>query len=161
MPTTFRKKSRTMHANRTRGYGVRGHRKKGMKGGTGLTTGKFKHHWTKHLQMKALGFPGPDGDKWRIGKTGFIRPQKIRRIYEVRPINLKVVDLQIDSWVEAGKAEKAGKLYKVDLKALNFNKLLGKGEITKQIEITVKKASGGAIEKVKAAKGKVILTEEA
>jgi len=149
-----------MHANRTRGYGTRGHRKKGMKGGTGLTTGKFKYHWSKHLQMKALGFPGPDGDKWRIGKTGFTRPQNLRRIYAVRPINLKDVDQQIDSWVESGKAEKAGKLYKVDLKSLNFNKLLGKGAITKQIEITVKKASGLAIKKVKAAKGKVVLTKE-
>ena len=150
-----------MHANRTRGFGVRGHRKKGMKGGTGLTTGKFKHHWTKHLQMKALGFPGPDGDKWRIGRKGFKRPQNIRRIYAVRPINLKDVEFNLDKWVAAEQVTKKGDTYIVDLGALKLNKLIGLCHITKKMEISVAKASKGAAEKLKAAKGKLILTEDA
>ena len=96
MPTTHKKKSRKMQANRTRGYGTIGaHRAKGVKGGTGLTTGKFKHKWTYYLKMRAEGFPGPDGDKWRIGKKGFKRPQKMLRIYAVNSINIKEVELNL------------------------------------------------------------------
>lgn len=159
MPITHRKKSRKMHANRTRGYGTIGaHRAKGVKGGTGLTTGKFKHKWTYYLKMRAEGFPGPDGDKWRIGKKGFIRPQQIRRINAVNPINIKELELNLDNWVEEGKVKKTGEKFIVDLKSLKYNKLLGKGKVTKKMEITVEKATKRAIEKLKAAKVKISLT---
>ena len=162
MPTTHRKKSRRMHANRTRGYGTIGaHRAKGVKGGTGLTTGKFKHKWSYYMMMKAKGFPGPDGDKWRIGSKGFIRPQNIRRIYEVRPINIKDVEINLDTWVAAEKAEKKGETYIVDLGAMRFNKLIGKGTVTKKMEITVAKASKGAVSKMTEAKCKLTLTAKA
>ena len=159
MPITHRKKSRKMQANRTRGYGTIGaHRAKGVKGGTGLTTGKFKHKWTYYLKMRAEGFPGPDGDKWRIGYTGFKRPQKMLRIYAVNAINIKDVELNLDKWLEDGKVEKKGTTYIVDLKSLNYNKLLGSGNVTKPMEITVEKASKKAIEKLKVAKVKLTLT---
>lgn len=159
MPITHRKKSRKMHANRTRGYGTIGaHRAKGVKGGTGLTTGKFKHKWTYYLKMRAEGFPGPDGDKWRIGSKGFKRPQKMLRIYAVNAINIKDVELNLDEWLEAGKIEKTGTKYIIDLNSLNYNKLLGSGKVTKPMEITVKKASKKAVEKLKAAKVKLTLT---
>ncbi len=158
MPITHRKKSRRMHGNRTRGYGTIGaHRAKGVKGGTGLTTGKFKHKWTYYLKMRAEGFPGPDGDKWRIGFTGFKRPQKMLRIYAVHAINIKDVELNLDQWLEDGKVEKKGTTYIVDLKSLHYNKLLGTGSVTKPMEITVEKASKKAIEKLKAAKVKLTL----
>jgi large subunit ribosomal protein L15 len=158
MPITHRKKSRRMHANRTRGYGTIGaHRAKGVKGGTGLTTGKFKHKWTYYLKMRAEGFPGPDGDKWRIGFTGFKRPQKMLRIYAVNAINIKDVELNLDKWLEDGKVEKKGTTYIVDLKSLHYNKLIGTGNVTKPMEITVEKASKKAIEKLKAAKVKLTL----
>ena len=159
MPITHRKKSRKMMANRTRGYGTIGaHRAKGVKGGTGLTTGKFKHKWTYYLKMRAEGFPGPDGDKWRIGKKGFQRPQKMRRIYAVNAINIKDVELNLAEWLEAGKVEKKGTKFIIDLNSLHYNKLLGTGKVTKQMEITVKKASKKAVEKLKAAKVKLTLT---
>ena len=159
MPITHRKKSRKMQANRTRGYGTIGaHRAKGVKGGTGLTTGKFKHKWTYYLKMRAEGFPGPDGDKWRIGYTGFKRPQKMLRIYAVNAINIKDVELNLDKWLEDGKVEKKGTTYIVDLKSLHYNKLLGSGNVTKPMEITVEKASKKAIEKLKVAKVKLTLT---
>ena len=151
-----------MQANRTRGYGPIGaHRAKGVKGGTGLTTGKFKHKWTYYLKMRAEGFPGPDGDKWRIGKKGFKRPQKMRRIYAVNAINIKNVELNLAEWLEAGKIEKQGTKYIIDLKTLHYNKLLGSGNVTKPMEITVEKASKKAIEKLKAAKVKLTLTAAA
>ena len=162
MPITHRKKSRKMMANRTRGYGPIGaHRAKGVKGGTGLTTGKFKHKWTYYLKMRAEGFPGPDGDKWRIGKKGFIRPQNLRRINEVHAINIKDVEINLEKWIKSGKIEKNGASYIVDLNALKYNKLIGKGKVTKTMEITVAKASAGAIEKLKKAKCKLKLTATA
>ena len=100
MTTTIRKKSRQNRGNRTQGYGTIGaHRKKGKRGGTGLTTGKFKHKWSYYTMMRAKGFPGPDGDKWRIGKTGFIRPQNIRRIQNINALNIRDVEFNIDRWV--------------------------------------------------------------
>ena len=161
MPITHRKKSRKMMANRTRGYGTIGaHRAKGVKGGTGLTTGKFKHKWTYYLKMRAEGFPGPDGDKWRIGYKGFKRPQKMLRIYAVNAINIKDIELNLDQWLEDGKVEKKGTIYIIDLKSLHYNKLLGTGKVTKAMEITVEKASKKAIEKLKAAKVKLTLTAD-
>ena len=156
-----KKKSRKRHGNRTRGYGKIGaHRAKGQRGGTGLTTGKFKHKWSYYQKMKSLGFPGPDGEKWKIGKKGFTRPPDMRRIYAVNPINLKDVDIHIEQWIESGQATKDGNTYKVDLADLEYNKLLGRGKATKKLEITVEKASASAIEKVKEADGEVILTAD-
>ena len=155
------RKSRKRHGNRTRGYGKTGaHRAKGQRGGTGLTTGKFKHKWSFYQKMKVLGFPGPDGDKWRIGKKGFIRPPDLRRIYAVNPINIKEIDICVDGWVEEGKAQKNGDKYVVNLQDLDYNKLLGRGDATKPLEITVKKASALAIKKIKAANGKVTLIKK-
>ena len=107
--------------------------------------------------MKTLGFPGPDGDKWRLGKKGFIRPPDMRRIYAVNSINIKTIDILIDKWVEEGKATKTGDTYKINLADLSYNKLLGRGDATKKLEITVEKASASAVSKIEAANGQVIL----
>ncbi|MHA1647548.1 MAG: uL15m family ribosomal protein [Promethearchaeota archaeon] len=161
MPYTHKKKSRKMHGNRTRGYGtIGGHRAKGVRGGTGLTAGKFKYKWSYYMKMKKLGFPGPDGDKWRIGHKGFIRPPEMLRIGKITPINIKDLEINLDDWVNTGKIKQEGNKYIIDLNALKFNKLLGKGKATKEMDITVRRASGRAIEKIKAAKGSITLTEE-
>ena len=76
-------------------------------------------------------------------------------------INIKDVDISIDRWVEDGHAQKDGDIYKVDLSELSYNKLLGRGLVSKKIEITVEKASQSAISKIEDADGKVILTAEA
>ncbi|TFH29476.1 MAG: hypothetical protein E4G98_03780 [Promethearchaeota archaeon] len=162
MPVKFQKKSRTQHGNRTRGYGTIGaHRKKGKRGGTGLTTGKFKHKWSFYLKMRALGFPGVDGDKWRIGKHGFKIPPQVSRLNQTHAINIKDIEEKLSQWVEAGKVEKQGDKYLVDLGALKYNKLLGKGKVTMNMEIKVERATTGAIEKMKEAKADLILTAKA
>ena len=48
-------------------------------------------------------------------------------------------------------------VYKVDLTKLGYDKLLGTGQVTKKLEITVKYASPKALEKVNAAGGKIEL----
>ena len=156
MPTVYKKRIRKYRGKRQRGYGTIGaHRAKGQKGGTGLTTGKFKHKWTYYMKQKALGFPDP---AWIIGKKGFIRPQNLRRINAVNPINIKDVEIRVDEWVTAEKVEKKGTTYIIDLKSLGFNKLLGSGKITKKMEITVAKATAKAVGKFKEAKCKLTLT---
>src|SRR6056297_58160 len=101
MTRSHRKKTRKYRGKRTFGTGKLGTRRaKGQKGGTGKTTGKTKHHWSKYLEMKKKGFPGPDGDKWRLGKHGFKRPQKVRRLNQVEAINIKDVEVNLDEWLE-------------------------------------------------------------
>ena len=82
----------------------------------------------------------------------------MRRIYAVNAINIKDVELNLAEWLEAGKVEKKGTKFIIDLNSLHYNKLLGTGKVTKQMEITVKKASKKAVEKLKAAKVKLTLT---
>jgi large subunit ribosomal protein L15 len=162
MPVKFQKKSRKQHGNRTRGYGKIGaHRAKGQTGGHGLTAGKFKYKWSYYQKMKKLGFPGPDGEKWKIGRQGMQRPPQVQRLHQTREINIKDVETQLDSWVEEGKVDKNGDKFIVDLGKLNYNKLIGKGKVTKNLEITVERASAGAIEKIKESKGTITLTSEA
>ncbi len=159
MPVTFKTKTRRYRGKRTFGYGKIGtKRAKGQKGGHGLTSGKFKHKWSYYQKMKVLGFPGPDGDKWRIGKKGFKIPQGKARLTKVNAINIKDIEMALPKWLAAEKVTMSGKTYVIDLGQMNYQKLLGKGNVTKKMEITVAKASAGAIEKLKAAKCKLSLT---
>ena len=52
---------------------------------------------------------------------------------------------------------KTGDVFKIDLKDIKYNKLLGSGKVTYKYEIVVKYASEKAIEKIEALGGKVIL----
>jgi large subunit ribosomal protein L15 len=141
---------------RTHGWGrVAGHRGSGRKGGHGKLRGAFKHHKTLYFNQKAQGFPDPDWATSR-GKDGFHRPQKIVRIENVNAINVKDLDLQLDKLVAKGVAEKKGSTYVLDLGKINVQKLLGSGNISKSVEVTVEKAVDRAVEKIESAGGKVV-----
>ncbi|MHA2391359.1 MAG: uL15m family ribosomal protein, partial [Promethearchaeota archaeon] len=58
------------------------------------------------------------------------------------------------------KASKSGNTYNINLNDINVQKVLGRGMINKSINITVKKASRKAIEKVESAGGKITLISE-
>lgn len=96
-----------------------------------------------------------------MGKKGFIRPQDLRRIYQVNTINVKDLDQKIDNLVLDKKASKSGNSYTINLNEINIQKLLGKGDIDKLINITVNKASQKAIEKIQEAGGKITLPSQA
>ena len=49
----------------------------------------------------------------------------------------------------------------IDLETVDFQKLLGKGEVTKKFDIKVDRASEKAVEKLKAAGCKLTVSEEA
>lgn len=148
-----------MRGRRTHGYGRVGqHRKTGQRAGRGKTTQWKKSKKSYYLKQKELGFPDPD---WDLGKRGFKRPQDIVRIYKINTINVKDLDKKIDSLVIEKKATKSGNKYNIDMNNLNIQKILGRGEINKTINITVNKASQKAIEKVEAAGGKITLLSQA
>ena len=152
------KKVRKMRGERTHGYGKVGqHRKSGQRAGRGKTTGWKKSKKSYYLKQKELGFPDPD---WDMGKKGFKRPQDVTRIYQVNALNVKDLDNKIDSLVLNDKASKSGTTYSINMSDINIQKILGRGEINKKINITVKKASKKAVEKVEAAGGKIEILPE-
>ncbi|MFX0022936.1 MAG: uL15m family ribosomal protein [Candidatus Hermodarchaeota archaeon] len=154
----YPKKVRKMRGRRTHGYGRVGqHRKTGQRAGKGKTTQWKKSKKSYYLKQKELGFPDPD---WDLGKKGFKRPQDITRIYQVNTINIKDLDNKIDNLVLDKKAVKSGNSYSINLNEINVQKILGRGEINKSINITVNNASKKAIEKVQAAGGKITLLSQ-
>ncbi|GAG04519.1 unnamed protein product, partial [marine sediment metagenome] len=72
----------------------------------------------------------------------------------------KDLDNKIDSLVLTNKASKSGTTYSINMSDINIQKILGRGEINKKINITVKKASKKAVEKVEAAGGKIEILPE-
>ena len=148
-----------MRGTRTQGYGRVGqHRKAGQRAGKGKTTQWKKSKKSYYLKQKELGFPDPD---WDFGKRGFKRPQDINRIYNVNALNLKDLDSKIEDLTLKNIATKSGNTYTINLKDINIQKILGRGEINKKINLTVSKASKRAIEKIELAGGKVTLLSEA
>jgi large subunit ribosomal protein L15 len=154
MPVHFRRYARKRRANRRFGHG-RGLRKSGMRGGTGIAKGKFKHMKSYFMVQKKLGFPEP---KWEMGYTGFKVPPDIKRLRTKNAINIMKLEEVIDCWVQEGKALKNGQTYVIDLSTVKIHKLLGRGKVTKKWEITVGYASAGIIEKMKEANCKLTLT---
>ncbi len=147
-----------MRGRRTHGYGKVGqHRKTGQRAGRGKTTQWKKSKKSYYLKQKELGFPDPD---WDMGKKGFKRPQDIVRIYHDNTINVKDLDHRIDNYVLNNKATKSGNTYNINMNEINIQKVLGKGDVNKVINITVNKASQKAIEKVEAAGGKITLLSQ-
>ena len=154
----YPKKIRKQRGTRTCGYGKVGqHRKAGQRAGKGKTTQWNKSMKSYYYKQKELGFPDPD---WDFGKTGFKRPQDMVRLSKVNSVNVKDLDYKIESLVEEKKATKSGNTYSINLKDINIQKILGRGEINKKINITVKKASERAIQKIEAAGGKVTVLSE-
>ncbi len=155
----FPKKVRKMRGTRTHGYGRVGqHRKAGQRAGKGKTTQWKKSKKSYYLKQKELGFPDPD---WDFGKRGFKRPQDINRIYRVNALNIKDLDSKIEDLTVKNVATKTGNTYTINLKDINIQKILGRGDINKKINLTVDKASKRAIEKIESAGGKVTLLSEA
>jgi large subunit ribosomal protein L15 len=155
----FPRKIRKKRGTRTIGYGRVGqHRKTGQRAGRGTTTQWNKSMKSYYYKQKELGFPDPN---WKLGSIGFKRPQDMTRIYNINTLNVKDLDLKIEELVQKNIATKSGNSFIINLKDINVQKVLGKGEITKKINVTVDKASKQAIEKIEAAGGKVTLAAEA
>ena len=172
-----KKKVKKFRGSRTHGKGRnRRNRGAGCRGGRG-NAGVHKHKYIKFIKLAKLGL-------YQFGKYGFTRPKVVQQEYRAesfhrktlrklkeegklddytykflysRPeINVDDLDEIIDRLVELGLATKEGDTYSIDLTALGYTKLLGRGIITKAIEVKVQSATPNAIQKVEEAGGKVI-----
>jgi len=140
MPQKLRK-IRKKRGTRTQGYGRVGqHRKSGSKGRRNV--GRHKHLWSYVITKE------PD----YFEKRGFVSPKSLGR--DVNAINVGELDEMSQKIIPKKKA--AGKTVVIDLKELGYDKLLGRGEITRPIHVKVSSCSESAAKKIDAAGGQVI-----
>ena len=139
------RKIRKMRGSRTIGGGSSKKRRgAGHRGGRGMAGG-HKHMWSWMVKYD------PD----HYGKSGFKRPQKT--VYKFNPINLEFLDEKLEELVSDGIAEKKEGKIIVDVSKLGYNKVLGKGRITKPAIIKCPKFSQSAIEKIEEAGGEAAI----
>lgn len=137
------KKSRKLRGSRYMGYGVAQHRGSGQRGGFGKA-GLHKHKWSYILKY----------DRDYFGKHGFKTPKSVKE--EDVPINLLELEALVEKMCKEGvKMEEGGKII-IDVTKFGYNKVLGKGKITKPIIVKAKKFTEKAIEKIKSAGGEII-----
>lgn len=135
------RKIRKMRGSRTIGGGCSKKRRgAGHRGGRGMAGG-HKHMWTWIVKYD------PD----HYGKYGFKRPQKT--IYKFNPINLDFLDEKLDELVSTGLAKKEKGKIVVDVTKMGYNKVLGKGRITRPVVIKSHKFSQTATRKIEEAGG--------
>ncbi|PIV68747.1 MAG: 50S ribosomal protein L15 [Euryarchaeota archaeon CG01_land_8_20_14_3_00_38_12] len=129
-------RTRKFRGSRTHGRGQKAGRGAGFMGGRG-NTGLHKHKYMSVLKY----------DPEHFGRKGFKRPQKVVKeektvnLYEIEKLDTKNID----------------NVLTLDLSALGYDKLLGVGKIKKPMKVMVHKASKNAVEKVKEAKGEIVL----
>lgn len=128
-----------------RGYNDR-NRGGGTKGGRGMSGWRKKKH--KYLEI-IKKYPEILEDK-----KGFTSPNYNK---EIRVINLGDIEEIFDKLLLEGKIKTEGDYYVLDLNELGYDKLLGRGNISRKMKIFVKNANKGAIEKVKALGGEIIV----
>ncbi|MBS3817172.1 MAG: uL15 family ribosomal protein [Candidatus Thermoplasmatota archaeon] len=141
-----KKKKKKKRGSRTHGRGRKSGRGAGERGGRGKA-GLKKHKW------KSLAKDDPD----YFGPKGFTRPQHLTQEDEV--INIYQVEESLDYLLEEGFASKEGSTYEIDLDSAGFDKLLSKGNATKEMEIKVSDSSERAKEKIEEAGGELIPDE--
>jgi len=132
------RKIRKMRGSKTCGYGSKKkHRGKGSKGGKGYA-GSHKHKWTYIVKYE------PD----HFGKHGFVPPRK----KQIKTINVG----ELENVLKRLNLESN----EIDLSELGYEKLLGKGKVTKPFIIKVKEFSERAKNKIESAGGMIIRINE-
>jgi large subunit ribosomal protein L15 len=130
------RKVRRLRGSRTHGWGqVAQHRRTGAKGGSGMA-GLHKHKWSYTVKY----FPDHFGsNKWH-------------------PPNQMITDRWINLY-QLSNLNHGGQL--IDLVALGYDKLLGQGMVHEALKVKARRASGSAIEQIKAAGGSIEVLEVA
>ncbi len=148
MKTKKRTKSSRAHGRKmgSHGWGARKkHKKTGHRGGKGMSgSGKRADH-KKTLVTKLYG--GNYFGKQGITSKGTKRDTRKR-------INLRDIELNLNSYMKKGFAKKTGDSFEVNL---GKYKILGKGNIKTKFILKASEASKSALEKVKKAGGEIIL----
>ena len=126
----------------THGRGKKAGRGAGLKGGRGRA-GANKHRF---LMLQILGGKHEHMQARRWGRTGFKYRSRDTNVSDKAEV-VNVGDLALRF---PGKTE-------LDLGAEGYGKLLGSGEIKHKVTIKVDQASPGAVKKVQAAGGSVVI----
>ncbi|MEK6822708.1 MAG: uL15m family ribosomal protein [Nanoarchaeota archaeon] len=129
--------------SRRHGYG-RAHRGSGNKGGYGNASGG------KKSDTKKRSFPAG-----YFGKEGFISHQKV--VHTI--LNCRDLDSRIEHWTVQKLAKKEGDTYHIDLGTLGYDKLVGSGQITHKIKVTVAFAAKSVADKLKNAGGELVVQQ--
>lgn len=128
------------------GYGSsKKNRGAGNRGGRG-NAGKGKK--AKHEKMTEDGVH-------QLGEKGFNSRQE-----DQNGINLRDIDQRIEEFVEAGVAEETDDGYVFHAEEAGYDKILGGGKLTEDIEIHAEKFSSSAERKIEEAGSEAIVTEE-
>lgn len=150
-----RKKVTKQRGGKTHGWGsMKKHRGAGNRGGRGNAGSGKRADQKKPSYWNPRKPNGQKYGKDYFGKSGFhsIHDDKIA------VINVRDLDMHIASWVTEKHATKSGEAYTIDLSVVGVLKILGSGQITKKVKVTVAHATAGAIEKISAVGGEVIVT---
>jgi len=141
------KKSKYYRGSRTHGWGrVAQHRRSGRKGGRGRV-GYHKHKWTWVMAYAR---------DW-YGKHGFVRHPSL--VAEKKVINVGELDERADELLKTGLAVLEGDAIRVDIRVLGYNKLGGKGRVTKKLVVVAPEATEAAVRKLEAAGGALMKVE--
>jgi len=140
------KKVKKYRGSKTHGGGsMKKRRGAGNRGGRGLAgSGKRAAHHVQRI-IKRFG-------KGYLGKNGFTSKSRSN----VKGINLKDIELNLDKYMEKNLIKKDGEIYSIDLSKLGYNKLLGSGQINNKYKITTKFVSKTAKEKIEKKGGEVV-----
>lgn len=141
-----RERRSTTHGS---GLGNKHNKGKGNKGGVGNAGSGKRGDAKKPIFQKIKRY---------IGKHGF--SSKSRRL-EMKPINIRMLEDNADSWVAKGLMSVSNGVYKADLESMGYTKLLATGNAKKKFEITVVFASSKAVEKLAKAGGSVKVLDPA
>lgn len=148
MVTFKRKKNSRIKANTTHGYGsMKKNRGAGNRAGRGNAgSGKRGDARKPYFRVKK---------KFELGKNGFGK-----RVTKIRTINIADLEKKANTLLESGIMVQNKDTYSIDLNQIKVDKLLGTGKPSLKFNITVKKASDSAIEKIKNVGGNVKVLDQ-
>ena len=115
----------------------------GNRGGKGKAGG-HKHHWTWMVKF----------DPKHFGKYGFKRPQGAAQVFN--PVNVDFLDENSEKLLSQGIATEEDNKIIIDVTELGYNKVLGKGKISKALTIKAPQFSKSAITKIENAGGEAL-----
>jgi large subunit ribosomal protein L15 len=145
MVLNHRKKNSRHRGSWTHGYGEKKkHRGAGSRGGRGNAGSGKRGDAKKPSYWKIKNF---------VGKHGFTNP----RPNKVVAITISQLNTNIGRIVALGKAIESNGVYKINLSDVGAHKLLGTGSPKYSFEIVAKASTKGAIEKIKAKGGSVLI----
>ena len=145
MSINKRTKRSRQRGSHTHGWGAKKkHRGAGNRGGRGMAgTGK-------RADQKKPTIMNLYGNEY-FGKRGFKRPKKI--VKKIKPVNVSDLCKKLDYYASRNLIKKDDNKYIINLKDLGYNKLLGTGKVTTQLDIKAPSFSQRAKKKVEDAGG--------